>query len=300
MKGLSRHLSYANVVATMALVFAMGGSAIAARHYLITSTSQISPKVLSALRGEHGPEGKQGPAGKEGAAGREGAAGHEGAKGDAGPKGEPGPPGEPGPKGENGSGGTGLSESEQKTLKAILPFIKFVSTGVGGKPTIQFSGANVQIVDGAGSETAVNGTGNLIVGYDAEAGAQTGSHDLVMGTKAQAYTGYGEILGGSENTVSGPWSTVLGQHDLGSGEWSAVLGGNRNTASSPNSTVAGGQNNTAGAENASVTGGEKNVASGEASSVTGGKENTVSAAGKFGAILGGKAQTLAVEFGHTP
>jgi hypothetical protein len=36
---IRRHLSYANVVATMALVFAMSGSALAAKHYLITSTS---------------------------------------------------------------------------------------------------------------------------------------------------------------------------------------------------------------------------------------------------------------------
>jgi hypothetical protein len=43
MNSIRKHLSYANIVATLALVFAMGGSAIAAKHYLINSTRQINP-----------------------------------------------------------------------------------------------------------------------------------------------------------------------------------------------------------------------------------------------------------------
>ena len=69
---LRRHLSYANVVATMALIFAMGGSAIAARHYLINSTAQINPHVVKALRGHNGARGLPGPAGTPG---RDGAPG---------------------------------------------------------------------------------------------------------------------------------------------------------------------------------------------------------------------------------
>lgn len=45
-----RHrLSYANVAATLALVFSMSGGALAATHYLINSTKQINPKVLKKL-----------------------------------------------------------------------------------------------------------------------------------------------------------------------------------------------------------------------------------------------------------
>ncbi len=44
-----------------------------------------------------------------------------------------------------GAGDSLLSKSEQETLKSILPYVKYVATGVGGKPTIQFSGANVHI-----------------------------------------------------------------------------------------------------------------------------------------------------------
>jgi hypothetical protein len=70
---IRRHLTYANITATLALVFAMSGGALAAKHYLITSTGQISPKVLKNLRhkaGPRGPTGAAGPAGKEGPSGK--------------------------------------------------------------------------------------------------------------------------------------------------------------------------------------------------------------------------------------
>ena len=53
---IRRHLSYANIVATMALVLAMGGgAAYAACHYLITSTKQIKPVRPRLLEGQGGP-----------------------------------------------------------------------------------------------------------------------------------------------------------------------------------------------------------------------------------------------------
>jgi hypothetical protein len=79
-----RHLNYANVVATLALVFAMSGGALAAKHYLINSTKQINPKVLKKLKGSTGKTGNTGatgPAGATGAAGKEGPQGKEGAQG---------------------------------------------------------------------------------------------------------------------------------------------------------------------------------------------------------------------------
>jgi hypothetical protein len=75
---LRSRLTYANVVATLALVFAMSGGALAATHYLITSTKQISPKVLKKLEGR---EGAAGATGKEGAAGKAGANGASGSNG---------------------------------------------------------------------------------------------------------------------------------------------------------------------------------------------------------------------------
>ena len=88
-----RRLTYANVAMTVALVLAMSGGAFAAGKFLITSTKQISPKVLKSL---------QGKAGRTGAAGAQGPAGPAGPAGPQGPVGPGGAAGAPGAKGENG------------------------------------------------------------------------------------------------------------------------------------------------------------------------------------------------------
>jgi Collagen triple helix repeat (20 copies) len=103
-----RRLTYANVLMTFALVFAMSGGAYAAKHYLITSTKQISPKVLKALQGKSGPAGKNGTNGANGAPGEKGAQGSQGSAGPAG-TGKEGPVGPAGPQGPTGQ--TGFTET---------------------------------------------------------------------------------------------------------------------------------------------------------------------------------------------
>jgi hypothetical protein len=74
----SHRPSPAIVLSALALFVALGGTALAARHYLITSASQIKPSVLAQLHGKagaHGPEGTQGPTGPQGPAGTPGAPG---------------------------------------------------------------------------------------------------------------------------------------------------------------------------------------------------------------------------------
>ena len=108
MNFVRRHLTYANVAATVALVFSMSGGALAAKHYLINSVKQIDPKVLNALRGHNGNSGSTGPAGPPGLAGPQGTAGTQGARGDTGASGPAGPSGATGatgPTGEKGSNG---------------------------------------------------------------------------------------------------------------------------------------------------------------------------------------------------
>jgi hypothetical protein len=75
---IRRHINYANIVATLALLFAMSGGALAANHYLLSSTKQISPKLLKKLKGKTGKTGATGPAGPSGAAGAAGATGPSG------------------------------------------------------------------------------------------------------------------------------------------------------------------------------------------------------------------------------
>ncbi len=91
---MRKQLTYANVVATLALVFAMSGGALAAGHYLINSTSQFNPKVLKKLvsTGKTGAHGASGANGATGATGPQGSAGKEGPKGEAGSPGKEGPP----------------------------------------------------------------------------------------------------------------------------------------------------------------------------------------------------------------
>lgn len=97
------------VVALLALFIALGGTAVAANHYLITSTSQIKPSVLKTLKGAQGApgaSGKTGPSGPPGSSGSPGTGGSAGATGPAGPAGPAGPTGPAGVKGQAGSGGT--------------------------------------------------------------------------------------------------------------------------------------------------------------------------------------------------
>jgi Collagen triple helix repeat (20 copies) len=131
---MRRHLSYANVTATLALVFAMSGGAMAANHYLITSTKQINPKVLKKLTGKPGAPGTNGAPGAAGATGKEGPQGKEGSPGK---EGLPGQNGEPGKEGKQGEPGPFVSNVPSgKTITGSYGF----ETSVTGS---QFVAANV-------------------------------------------------------------------------------------------------------------------------------------------------------------
>jgi len=78
-----RKPSPAAIIACVALCLSLGGTAIAAGGYLITSTSQIQPNVLRKLRGHSGPAGKQGSQGPTGPAGPAGPTGPTGPAGPA-------------------------------------------------------------------------------------------------------------------------------------------------------------------------------------------------------------------------
>lgn len=111
MKRIRAHLSYANVAATLAVLFAMSGGAIAATGGFSSGgtlracvNEEGGVKLLKA--GGHCGRGKKtvawnvtGPAGAKGAAGASGAAGAAGAQGkegSAGKEGKAGPEGQPG------------------------------------------------------------------------------------------------------------------------------------------------------------------------------------------------------------
>jgi hypothetical protein len=180
-------------------------------------------------------------------------------------------------------------KSEQETLINILPHIKYVASGIDSKPTIQFQGVNVQIVNGEGFTSITNGEGNLVIGYDENPGTQTGSHNLILGG-AQTYTSFGGILAGLGNTISKPFASVTGgQLNTASGEMSSVSGGSDNTASGEAASVSGGDQNTASGDEASVSGGVSNKSEAAMSSISGGVGNTAS--GEAASVSGGTLNT---------
>jgi hypothetical protein len=137
MKNHLRRPSPALILAIVALVLALTGSAIAAKRYLITSTKQISPAALKELAklsggggtgavgatgpaGATGAPGATGGAGETGAAGPTGAEGAKGPTGDKGPTGEPGPQGVPGPQGPPGTSGGGTSTGTANVQWAVV------------------------------------------------------------------------------------------------------------------------------------------------------------------------------------
>jgi hypothetical protein len=175
-------------------------------------------------------------------------------------------------------------QSDDAANKSLLAGVS--RTTFYGADTLQFSGMNVQVVNGTGSTETVNGLGNLIVGYDTpiNVGLTTsGSHNIVVG-EGNNFSSFGGLVAGAENLISA--------------EDAVVTGGERNTASGFASSVSGGAGNTAGGVESSVSGGVRNTAGGEGSSVSGGFDNT--AGGLDSSILGGSSVTVSNLYETSP
>jgi len=119
MSKLTARFTYANVAATLALVFSMSGGALAASHYLIDSKKQINPKILRALKGAKGAKGARGAAGTAGPSGPTGAAGAVGPTGGTGRQGQAGLNGEDGLQGGAGATGPTGPTGAQGTTGAV-------------------------------------------------------------------------------------------------------------------------------------------------------------------------------------
>jgi hypothetical protein len=164
-------------------------------------------------------------------------------------------------------------QGQVAALQTTLSKVSYKPSGLDGQPTLEISGANVQIDNGTGNTfSTMNGLGNLFIGYDDGPGSQTGSHNLVLGFN-QSFTSYGSVIGGFLNTVTSPSAGVFGVS---------------NTVGSRGSLVAGGSNTLTG--DGDVVFGSSNSTDGVVTSVLGGQNNTVH--GAFTSLLGGKGTTL--------
>jgi hypothetical protein len=153
------------------------------------------------------------------------------------------------------SGGTGAVPSCSAGTTAVLA-PTFVSSGVGGKPTVVFQALNVQVVSGTGATNGpVNGEGNLVVGYaeNPSGHTETGSSNLILGYN-NGWSSYGDLVAGSANVATGPFAAVFGVSDTAHGVGSLAAGGS-NRATGPESSVLGGKGNSAGGSWSSVLGG---------------------------------------------
>lgn len=167
------------IIALLALLFSLGGSAMAARHYLITTTKQISPKVLKHLRRSAARQasvitGGPGAAGAPGAPGAPGPRGPAGPQGPQGPRGEKGPDGDPGPQGPSGASGDGA-----------------VSWAVVGADGTLIRGNHPDV---GASRTADIETGNYTVSFPDNV-ADCAYQATVAGTSATATPGYITVRG---------------------------------------------------------------------------------------------------------
>ena len=192
-------------------------------------------------------------------------------------------------------------------LAAIAPYVSLET--VNGHPTVRFSAVNVQVVNRLNATDSVNGTGNLLIGYDepqtqsaetcslgtdaaevwiTDAAACTtaggtwavshksGSHNLVVGPRHNYSRAAGVVFGRS-GTVNGRFATVIGgDGNTASGFGATISGGGGNYAVGILATVSAGSGNVATGAFASVSGGQGNRASGGSASVSGGEQNTAS------------------------
>jgi hypothetical protein len=166
--------------------------------------------------------------------------------------------------------------TELEKLDKLLPHVSYVQSGVAGKPTIQLTGVNLQVVNGEGKTAGVNGTGNVVIGYDETPGEQIGSHNLILG-EGQTFTSYGGIVAGFENHITAPHASIVGgEANTASAINASVSGGAFNKASGEDASVSGGVNNKAQGRESSASGGSGNTSSGPESSVTGGYQNLAS------------------------
>jgi hypothetical protein len=169
-----------------------------------------------------------------------------------GPQGPAGPAGPQGPSGPSGLPGEDAAGDTDARLDALETKTASMSVEAAGR-TVRFTGVNVQVVSGSGAtDGAVNGLGNLIVGYDevlpapgefddpcAYGANRGGSHNVVLGA-GHDYTGSGGLLTGQAHRLVEAGGAAVGGRCNVAGSGAVTIGGSRSAAIGARSVVVGG------------------------------------------------------------
>lgn len=309
---LAHRLSYANVVATLALFVALGGASYAAvqlprasvgsvqlQRDAVTSEKvrdgSLSARDFSAAErarlkgargaaGARGARGAAGPAGPQGPQGASGAPGERGAQGLQGARGETGAQGARGAQGERGAAGS--ADAWGRSGNAGTTAESFIGTTDAQALDARVNGQRALRLEPRGSGTPNLIGGASVNGADAEATGATiaGGGDAELGGNTVGRS-FGTIGGGRGNATSAPYGTIAGgTGNRAGGETSTIGGGDDNSAGGDQATISGGVSNVASGPYATVAGGRQNEATGEYATALGGKFNIAS--GQFAAALG--------------
>ncbi|HKZ14699.1 MAG TPA: hypothetical protein VJL81_12730 [Solirubrobacterales bacterium] len=302
MERLKGKLTFANVIACLALFVALGGVGYAAtslpanvvgakqiRKGAVTP-AKLSKETLQRIgAGPTAPMGIPGPTGANGAPGERGPVGERGERGPAGAI----------------ANLTGLEnrlkalEAENAALSSTVDELTTTLAGVKREgTTLVFEGMNLQLLNGRENDFETNGLGNLIVGHNELPGTQTGSANIVIGSEHQAFTSFGGIIGGAFNEATAKGAVVTGLQNKVSGEYAGLLAGRSNEATEQATAVVGGSENRATEIYAVAVGGKKNRANGAIAVAIGGSENQ--ARGSFSFERGGHEVEAAAGFATVP
>lgn len=182
---------------------------------------------------------------------------------------------------------TSLQNNSVLALDGRLLFV----TDSNGYPTAQFTGVNVQVINGVDQNTT-NGVGNLIVGYNTDRAdglisslavcsvgvyADQTSCEAFGGIWAVSHkSGSHNLVGGDRNSYSRTGGLVFGLNNVINGRDAVVTGGYNNVASGERGNINGGSYNVASGVGSNISAGTRNVASGDGSSISGGRDNIAS------------------------
>lgn len=225
-------------------------------------------------------------------------------------------------------------KSQVKDLKAALAAeislqdVITVET-VNGIRTVRLTGVNLQVVNGTNSTETVNGSGNVIIGYDEPntgtrigcslaldangtvlgtqgeclaaggtviAKQKTGSHNLVMGSQ-NSYSSAAGIVSGTQNFIAGLYaSSISGSNNVVTGRDAVAVSGAGNHATGVDAAILGGSTNTASGSSSSVSGGSLNTASSVTATISGGLRNKAS--GTQSNVSGGSSNEASGQSSH--